>query len=544
MTMRCCISILIGTLPALLATLSFAAETISEEEAWKLGWPGMQGPYGNFRVPQTGATLVDDLSKARLVWGSDTRDFGRAKHTTGSFKGKTPQDRAQKIRDNLGPAPKNTPGGWAAPIIAEGKVFATTFKPAGKLYDVLVHPANEEEKRNPTSAKGHLEADDLVIALDAKTGKTLWRASEPGGFVWGVGKRMGFQVAPVYHGGTIFSMGTTGRLFAYRASDGKKLWQTEPEERMVEERKKHLARSYVLQASANYGWVQSLVFAGGTLVVPRQTTLIGLDPATGKKKWELLQVISRWSTPTVWRHEKKEYLLCAHGRQPGDGQLNLVDPATGKITFGLGGFGQLHATQFNLAPSSTHVLVNVGSKIMKENPNGSSPKNADGEAPFGLLGAFRITPKGVDHAWTLPDKPHFLTPTWSDSLARPRTVIRNGYVYHTTGGPDKTTDRRFIIAKEDTGEVLVDEPRENDFWFQLIEDKLLHCIDWSHGSRASFNLYSADPKDFKKLSGPWKTKEPLTTSYQVLMEPPVIAGRIFWRTETGTIVCYDLRKEK
>ena len=94
-----------------------------------------------------------------------------------------------------------------------------------------------------------------------------------------------------------------------------------------------------------------------------------------------------------------------------------------------------------------------------------------------------------------------------------------------------------------TGEVLVDEPRENDFWFQLIEDKLLHCIDWSHGSRASFNLYTADPKNFKKLSGPWKTKEPLTTSYQVLMEPPVIAGHIFWRTETGTIVCYDLRKK-
>jgi hypothetical protein len=109
MTMRCCISILIGTLPALLATLSFAGETISEEEAWKLGWPVMQGPYGNFRVPQTGATLVDDLSKARLVWESDTRDFGRAKHTTGSFKGKTPQDRAQKIRDILGPDPKTRP---------------------------------------------------------------------------------------------------------------------------------------------------------------------------------------------------------------------------------------------------------------------------------------------------------------------------------------------------------------------------------------------------------------------------------------------------
>ena len=529
-----------ASLAAILSTLSFAQETVTEEAVWKLGWPTMQGPYGNYHAPQTEAKLVNDLTQAKLVWESETKDFGRAKHTTGSFKGKTPQDRAQKIRDILGPDPKNTPGGWAAPIIAEGKVFATTFKPAGKLYDVLVHPANEEEKMNPTTAKGHLEADDLLIALDAKTGKTLWRASEPGGFVWGVGKRMGFQVAPVYHDGTIFSMGTTGRLFAYRASDGKKLWQTEPEERMVEERKKHLARSYVLQASASYGWVQSLVYAGGTLVVPRQTTLFGLDPATGKRKWELQKVISRWSTPTVWRHENQEYLLCATGGKPGEAQLNLVDPAAGKVLWTVDG---LHSTQFNLAPSSTRVMVNVGSKIMKENPNGSSPKNAKGEAPFGLLGAYKISPKGATHAWTLPDKPHFLTPTWSDSLARPRTVIRNGYVYHTTGGPDKTTDRRFIIAREATGEVLVDEPRENDFWFQLIEDKLLHCVDWSHGNRASFNLYSADPKNFKKLSGPWKPKEPLTTSYQVLMEPPVIAGRIFWRTETGTIVCYDLRKK-
>ena len=51
----------------LLATLSFAEETISPKEAWKLGWPTMQGPYGNYRVPQTGVKLVDDLSKAFLI---------------------------------------------------------------------------------------------------------------------------------------------------------------------------------------------------------------------------------------------------------------------------------------------------------------------------------------------------------------------------------------------------------------------------------------------------------------------------------------------
>ena len=152
-----------------------------------------------------------------------------------------------------------------------------------------------------------------------------------------------------------------------------------------------------------------------------------------------------------------------------------------------------------------------------------------------------LTRLGKCAASAMPDKPHFLMPTWSDSVARPRIVIRNGLVYHTTGGPDKEKDRRFIIARLETGEVLVDHPRPNDFWFQLIEDKMLYCVDWSHGSRASFELYASDPKAFKKISGPWKTRQPLTTSYQVLMEPPVIAGRIFLRTETGTVVCYDLR---
>ena len=50
--------------------LGFSQSTMSQsrvspKEAVRIGWPTMQGPYGNFRVSQTGATLVDDLSKAR-----------------------------------------------------------------------------------------------------------------------------------------------------------------------------------------------------------------------------------------------------------------------------------------------------------------------------------------------------------------------------------------------------------------------------------------------------------------------------------------------
>ena len=142
-------------------------EMVTEAEAWKLGWPTMQGPYGNFQVARTGVPLVNDLSDARLVWESQDKDGGRAKHTTGTFKAKTPQDGVQKILTVLGPNAPATPGGWAAPIVADGKLFVTTFKPAGKLYDV--------QSLYGSIAKAHLEADDLLIALDAKTGKTLWK---------------------------------------------------------------------------------------------------------------------------------------------------------------------------------------------------------------------------------------------------------------------------------------------------------------------------------------------------------------------------------
>ena len=58
-------------------TLSFAGETMTEKEAWKLGWATMQGQYRNYRVPQTGIKQVDVLSKDLLVLESETKDFGQ-----------------------------------------------------------------------------------------------------------------------------------------------------------------------------------------------------------------------------------------------------------------------------------------------------------------------------------------------------------------------------------------------------------------------------------------------------------------------------------
>ena len=217
--------------------------------------------------------------------------------------------------------------------------------------------------------------------------------------------------------------------------------------------------------------------------------------------------------------------------------MQLMDPDTGKTLWAQ---EDLHACAFTLAPGEEHVMVNVGSEIMRVDPNGSAPRMKDGRAPYGRFGCYRLSPEGAERKWAFPDEPHFLIPTWNDSLALPRAVIRNGLVYATTEGPDRESDRRFIIAELKTGRVLVDAPREGGFWFRLIGDKLLHALDWSHGHRASFDLYAADPANFSKLGTTWKPMQPLTTAYQVAMEPPVVDGHLFLRTEQGTVVCYDL----
>lgn len=494
-----------------------------KQRAWELGWPSLQGPNGNFTPVRTGKKLVDDLADARLVWESKETDFGKAKHTTSTFK------KAGNIMAILGPDAAARPGGWAAPIIAEGKLFASTFRPSGKTYDVQTLRGGTE--------KGRLEAEDVVIALDAKTGKTIWKVAEPGGFVWGVGKRHGYQVAPVYYNGKVFSMGTTGRVFAYSAADGTKFWETKPEPKMVEERDTHLAKSHILQASSRYGWQQSLVFADNTLVVPRKSNLIGLNPKNGQRKWELEKVISSWATPSPWKHGEKDYLLSATVDIPTQAKLYLIDPSVGKIVWTMAG---LHGTHFTLSPSENIVLVNVGSTINRVKPNSTSIRDDNGKVYYGRPGAYRITPSGAERLWSFPDQPQFLFPTWFDSAARTRFVIRDDLVYYSSGGPNRESDFRMIVADANTGKILANEPRENDYWFQLIEDKILHAIDWSHGKRARFDLYSADPSHFKKLGEPWAPDQPLTTAYLVPMEPPVINGKIFLRTETGTVVCYDL----
>jgi len=74
------------------------------------------------------------------------------------------------------------------------------------------------------------QADEEVLgALDADTGKVLWRATYPAGFTISPAAarhEKGPKATPTFANGKLFTLGMTGIVSAFDAATGKRLWQT------------------------------------------------------------------------------------------------------------------------------------------------------------------------------------------------------------------------------------------------------------------------------------------------------------------------------
>ncbi len=489
-------------------------------------YPAMNGPTGNLVPKRYGHVLMTDLQDARLKWKSETQDLGYGKGSVSGYIA------------NLVKWPGH-PGSWSAPIVADGKVFVTSFRPSGKAW-AQQHPAAKGDKAKrwfdlageKLRDNLRIDGDDLLVAIDQATGKTLWTAVEKGkGLNRYMGKREGFGPSAVYDDGRVFSIGTTGRLYAYDAKTGKRLWETHigPAHERMEQKKKEAFEKQTF--ASDFGWDASPVVADGVLIVPMfdhavDTSLRGVDPKTGKTLWEREAVSSRYATPAVWSHGGKQYVLVATRA----GEMRLIQPSDGKVLWKVGGLGP---TWYALTPSATHVMVNVDSK-----QPGSEGK------PFSLLAAYKLSASGAERAWTMPDDKRFWFEGHMDSVARRRVFIRDGKVYHY--GANKAGDQRnrtLNILDEKTGKVLLSTTEPNgDSFFIPVEDRLLHVVDGSHSDRLTIAMYTADPANFKRLSEPWKPPHQSTTGYEVFMEIPYVDGCIYMRTAAGDVRCYDLRK--
>lgn len=493
-------------------------------------WPQANGPTGNFNPRRFGAKLVNDLQEARRLWVSESNDLGRAKGSASGY--------VDMLAD-----PTTHAGSASGLIVAEGKVFASSFRPRGDVWaEKQVRIANDIGKYSgdrlaALKRNTALDADDVTVAIDLKTGKTVWKTVEEGkGLNRAGGKRLHFHATPAYFNGRVYSLGTTGRVYCYDAATGKKSWEddtgslvkpaTALKEKLLKERN---------ELPGGEGMGISLVTVGGVLVVPQYGTsaqdvaLRGMNVETGKTLWEVPACTSRYATPAVWTHKEKQYVLVATIK----GELRLIDPKDGKVLWTVTG---LEPVYYPLSPSENHVIVNVKSATDTAKQKGQS---------WGRIAAYRLSPEKAERAWEVPDKAPFWFENHMDICAMRRVAIRDGRVYYYTQGhtldPAKSSTFFHILDEKTGGVLLTSEELKGSPQFFLVEDRMLYSPDSAHFKTIKWEFYTLDPKDFRRIGNPWTVPHDNTTAYEVFIELPYVNGLFLMRTWQGRVVCYDLR---
>jgi outer membrane protein assembly factor BamB len=531
------------TLLAALAVGVLTAADGNAGAAWEIGWPALTGPTGNQLPMRTATPLVADLADARLAWVTATADLGASKTGSQTFAG------SEDVERRIGPDAAVPPGNWAGVVVAGGRVFASSWWPAGPVF-TAPYKTNKHYQKGPTPevpTRFRVDADDIVVCYDANDGRLLWKASEPGGQIRAGGKRGGTQVAPAVDGGRVFSVGSTGRVFAHDATSGKRLWQADigpVAASLAKQREADLATAAAgtMVLPDGLDWFTSVVVADGVVVTgdfarrgqSADIGLRGLDAATGQVRWSVPACISMYATPNPWRHDGKTWILCATAA----GALRLIDPQDGRVAWTVTGLGQNWST---LAPGERTVLVNV--------------RPTTGKRVYGIWGAYRLSPTGAERAWAMADEPGNGFSTWMDTGARQTAFVRDGMALVMTEG-DKGNPGRIVLLDETTGAELAARPngggldrmRELVLW---LGDRALVREDHSHGASHGGRHPVIAWRIGRDGLAPERTDGRLagldlvefTTAYEVMNHVPLVDGRMFERTVDGRLACYDLRAD-
>jgi outer membrane protein assembly factor BamB len=509
----------------LAATIARGADVGEQAALSSAGWPGYLGPAGNFDTPAD-TPLTDDISKAKLLWENLEHRVGFAKANTSAGKSGL-GDEFQGM----------APGGMASPIVSGGLVVQSYFAPRGEVFaaDVAERMGDKFQKHNWL-----IDADDVVLALDAKTGKTAWkRVFEGRGMNTGAGKRGGWAVTPVAYEGRLFVLGSTGRVYAMDLKSGDVVWESDigPAHQKLEAAKaKGLSQRRMPTSDHLYGF---LVVVDGVLLCPNFSWgLVAIDPANGRRLWGhedggRTPILSNFNAPCPVQLNGKPYLATV-GRT---GELRLIEPRTGRILW----------THPLKCEHLTQPVFGQNTLIVYE----SHPAAREGKDPnvnqIGLLAGYRLTERGAERAWALPDT--YRHEMKLDAGPSRRVIPRNGKIYYlnrnkTADQPDRYT---MLLLNEADGSVLANETIEENQFF-LWGDKLVTVTDIQHRPRAAnkevWHVRSA--ATLKPSGSGWWVNQPgkyvhfATGGYELPIYEPMVDGFAFFRV-MGGLRCYDLR---
>ena len=507
----------------LLAALARSGETSDQPGT---GWASFAGD-GGFAVAPTGLHLVPEGSAARLAWRHDEHMGVQKTKQTG---------------------PEQFYGGTATVIVGQGIVFTTYISPSGQVRDTTSKNRYYDLSQG-TPRMGLIDADDVAVAVDAETGKALWRAEEAGASLNLLfGKRGHYGVSPAYGDGRFFAWGGIGIVYAYDAATGKKLWQTAVEPfhgKAAAAKAKSLAERKLIDT---YGkdplftdLKTGLVAAGGVVAAPDGNGgLVGLDAATGQVRWTAKDVIARGATPATWRKDGSPYLLCPTGAKT-ESTVTLLDPASGKAVWNrrLGG------------PNRTSLVVGDGDIVLLNtrgnNQTGEAGPQGDAKAGSGLFGGFRLSTAGAEPLWILEDIPENWHDIRPDRGMNRRVAIRGTTAFALLGTGKE--GQRVATIDLSTGKVQ----RRTSETFEgtacsplIIDDRLVFGRDLCHSwDGIAFAMYRIGADGAlaacSDIAVAKDLKVDVVTDYEVANEAACWRGRIFTKALNG-LVAIDLRQ--
>lgn len=493
-------------------------ERLKKEQALPTGkdWPGYYGVGFAFRGPDCGAKMIDDLAAARPLW--------KAEEPLPCMWGKGP-DARYKLRACV----TGVDGGASSPVVAGGLAYVFYFRPSGPLPSGEKAPTEAQLRDeaakftpNPIGQQAYVEwhrpiADDVVVALDAATGKTVWKTVlKERGINHQTHKWRGFNPVPLVADGVVYVVNYANRAYALDAKTGKLLWE-------------YGQGSKQFTASS-----ATPVLAGGVLVASIGD-MVGLEARTGRELWK-----GPAGNLLLWRRNGQERVIVlsehrfrdAAGKNAVSTLVSCVEPTTGKLLW--------KAETPLWSPRDVGPLIEGDLLVGCEATKGEKPGEADFARDTNVL-CYRLKEEGLEKVWAVP-APY-------PAVDKFALAIAGGCVY--VSGSQET-----FCLKLETGEKL-GVAKAGGARTQVMfaaDGRVFIQPEGRHGGQ-SFFMLDGDPKNFRLLpasvvggelkhagAGQWVPPHVHDTAYaNHPVGYPLVDGRLFIRGHNG-LYCYDLRK--
>ncbi len=331
---------------------------------------------------------------------------------------------------------------------------------------------------------------ELVEAMDAATGKVLWKAAFATRFRAEVGAAgNGPRCVPLIHQNRVVVFGAGGDLHCLALDSGKEIWSR--------------AALREFAAPAGYFGVGSSPIVEGTKLIVNvggsrsNAGLVAFDIATGKTVWQATDEQASYSSPTAVTLDGVRHVIFVT-------RYNVVsiNPDSGAVRF-----------RFPFGARGPTV-------------NGATPLVIDGHvfvsSSYGVGAAFaKISGDGAQTVWTNDE---------TMSSQYPTAIHKDGFLYGIHGRQDAgVADLRCVEAK--TGKVMWTERGFGMATLILADGKLV--IAKTDGELV---LAEPSPQRFHSLA----SARAFPSTVRAL--PALANGRLYVRDEQA-LLCFDLRAD-